>query len=375
MKSFKFDWPQRLIAFFLIAVLLICLVGFAANGWQDTDNEPDSGDVGGTTDNTDENTDGNTENTQPPQNDDSINTTPPETTPPPKYFNPITGLEVTEAVLSYIPFGFVMDTDSPLYGVAKAELNIEFPTENGTTRITSFSTKAHTLWKIGALAPTRDFITSMANLFGGVIISNGNDDILKYTAIDTSKIHLDISEFNESHFKENALKIYTSTELIEDAYKMSGINASGYKSAPYDFAEYEVMGVSAASTVILPFSASSTTELYYSEKSDSYLYFKNGNLKVDMLTGENIAFTNIFILFADTTTYEKALGTELVIDTLAGGRGYYISKGLRTEIRWNINADGSMEFKTLDGERLEINRGNCYISYFKASRSSDVTTS
>ena len=35
-----------------------------------------------------------------------------------------------------------------------------------------------------------------------------------------------------------------------------------------------------------------------------------------------------------------------------------------------VNENGELEFKTLNGDRLTVNRGNAYIGYFKASNAS-----
>ena len=94
-----------------------------------------------------------------------------------------------------------------------------------------------------------------------------------------------------------------------------------------------------------------------------------------MLTGKNIAFTNLFILFANTTTYETHNGTELVLDNVSGGSGYYISGGQATEIKWRVNDSGDLEFTSLDGEILSVNRGNAYVGYFKASNSLNIKIS
>ena len=91
-----------------------------------------------------------------------------------------------------------------------------------------------------------------------------------------------------------------------------------------------------------------------------------------MLNGKNVAYTNLFILFANTTTYEKSEGTEMVIDTLSGGKGYYLSGGTMTEIYWSVSLEGALEFRTLNGEILTVNRGNSYIGYYKASQMSSV---
>ena len=73
-----------------------------------------------------------------------------------------------------------------------------------------------------------------------------------------------------------------------------------------------------------------------------------------------------------TRNYEKADGTELVMDTTSGGGGYYISNGALTEIRWSIDEVGNLIFRLLDGEKLTVNPGTSYIGYYKASNASKV---
>ena len=93
---------------------------------------------------------------------------------------------------------------------------------------------------------------------------------------------------------------------------------------------------------------------------------------MDMLTGENVSYKNVFILFADATTYEKAEGSELVIDVNSGGKGYYISNGTYSEFVWKTDVSGALTFFTLSGEILKVNPGNSYISFYKSSNSYKV---
>ena len=396
MKSSKLNSLNRLLSFLLIAVLLVCTVGFAAGGLQSVPNEPDSGENGIPTDKTDENTDGNNNENNPSlnppedsdnSNDDNSNednTTPPQEdlTPPeppieiPKYYNIATGLETTEEISKATPIGFVINPEMSIYGISGADISIEFPIENGSTRMLAYTTNPAMLWKVGAMSKTRAFISSSSNFFGGIVVSYGNDDIIKYSAWDTSKVELDISKFSECYFIENTLYIYTSQDMVKSAVQKKGmLQNSGYKTMPYLFRESQdsILGPVSANTVRLPYSEANETTFYYSEASNQYLYFKSGSRKVDMLNGKNIAFTNIYILFANATTYEKADGTELVIDTVSGGSGYYISCGTMTEFRWSVDSNGELIFSALNGSRLEVNRGNSYIGYFKASNSSLVT--
>ncbi len=398
MKSSNNSGLLKFLSVILIAVLLIFIVGFASNGWQEVPGQPDNGQVGNTTDNTDENKDGTNEEEnkdtnngdnsgddkkEPPKENGGINedenkeenNTPEDTVPPvSEYINTMTGLGISEQQKFNVPLGFVFDPIAPLYGISSSEIAIEFPIEDGTTRLLSYTTDNSALWKIGSLVETRAFISAMSNLLGGVIVSYGNDDVIPYDIWDTSNVELDLSKYYNSFYRENAKYVYTSYDKLNAALdSASGLNPELYKNAPFDFVkEGLVFGVSDAASITIPYSEKSESSLYYSEKTGTYLYYKAGNRKVDMLSGKNVSFENVFILFADATTYEKSSGTELVIDVLNGGRGYYVTKGTLTEFTWALDEIGELNFFSLSGERLTVNCGNSYIAYYKASEAANI---
>ena len=397
MKSSKSSGLHKFLSVILIAVLLVFIVGFASNGWQEDQGQPDNGEVGNVTDNTDENKDGTTnqetndnvngDNTgddkkEPPKENGGINTDntnegnkdPEDALPPQNYINNMTGLGVSETQKYNVPLGFVFDPVAPLYGISSSEIAIEFPIEDGTTRLLSYTTDNSALWKIGSLVETRAFISAMSHYFGGVIVSYGNDDVIPYDIWDTSSVELDLSKHYGSYHRENAKYVYTSYDKLGAALDAaSGLTAEVYKNAPFDFvSEGLVFGVSDAASVNIPYSDKSATTLHYSEKTGTYLYYKGGNRKVDMLSGKNVGFENVFVLFADATTYEKSSGTELVIDVISGGRGYYVTKGTLAEFTWALDEIGELNFYSLSGERLTVNRGNSYLAFYKASDAVNV---
>lgn len=384
--------PQKLtgfhkfVSFVMVAILLILVIGFAVNGWQANDNLPDSGDVGNKTDDTDENSDKNgTENetdTPPNENNNNENNSPPVESPPaiePEpiiYLSSITGLEISESRYNTVPVGTVLNPRAPLYGVSDSEIAIELPIEDGSSRLLVYTTDEDVLWKIGALAPTRSYISEMSGYFGGILVSYGKDDSINPRPSEYNAKTLDLSLYSDCYYIENSHYVYTSENMIELA-KTKKAEAQFdvfYKSAPFDFCEdTSFRGTAAASTVIIPYSDQNETELYYHESSGKYLYYKSANRKMDMLTGENVSYKNVFILFADSTTYEKAEGSELVMDVAAGGKGYYASEGTYTEFIWSTDVSGALNFYTLSGEKLMVNPGNSYISYYKSSALSKVT--
>ena len=108
MKSLKMNSLTRLLAFVLIAVILISVICIAVGGKQSTpNNEPDSGDIGASTDETDENTDGATDNDQ---TNDQLTKPEDIEVEQPKFYSPATGLQVTEEEFNNSPLAFLVDT-------------------------------------------------------------------------------------------------------------------------------------------------------------------------------------------------------------------------------------------------------------------------
>ncbi len=380
MNSFKLNNFQKFACFVLIIILVICTVGFAADGWQL------NLDIFNNDDNTPEANDGNNNQTDDPDEDNNASNPPPEldtpTAPPepqePVFFSLSTGLQVSKEEFERAPIGIILDPSSPLYGISSSDISIEFPIEDGSTRLLAYTTSDEVMWKIGTLKPTRNYISSLSNLLGGVIVSYGKDDIISYDVTSGETIELDLSKYSDCYYVENSNFIYTSEAMIETAINRlaSGTKINGYKNMPYKFIESEsTLGYNVATAITIPYSSTNETRLYYNELSGQYLYYKSENRKMDMLTGKNISYTNVFVLFSNATTYENSSGSQMIIDTTSGGKGYYISQGKLSEFNWSVNENGELEFKNLMGEPLAVNRGNSYISFYKASNSSKITFS
>ena len=370
MTPQKLTGFNRFVCFVIAAIIVILIIGFVASGRQNDEN-PDSGDVGNSTDDTDQgniyDSTINADNTLTPQDKEGETGT---DTPPVVYVNPLTGLQVSESRYNSTPSAIVIDPSSPIYGISDADIALEIPIEHGSTRMLVYDSSEETLWKIGALMPTRKFISAITGFFGGLIIANGEDDKIAYDTFSPASPIIDISKYSDCFYVENTKYVYTSENMIESAKnKFSDIpNDYKYKNAPYDFySDDNFLGTATATTIIIPFSEKNETELYYHQATESYIYYKSSSIKMDMLTGSNISYKNVFILFADTTTYEKSEGEQLVVNVNSGGKGYYASEGKYLEFTWNTDINGELEFYSLNGERLKVNPGNSYFAYYKSS--------
>lgn len=370
MNTQKTNSYGRLVAFFLVAIALICALGFAANGWQsDPDNEPDSGDTDKNNGDTDENKDGDESTEQTPE--------PPITET--KYYNVLTGLEVDDVTSMKRPVAFVMDPLAPLYGISNTDIAVELPIEDGATRFLSISQGAVNLGKVGSLLPTRGYISNFAKYFGAVLVSLGIDDGIIYDSADLSGAHFDLSKISGYHYTEYSKFVYTNGDLITAGLANSGINSAIQKNSalPFVFQEEEskmLLGNSATS-VIINYSTTSSTEFTYNLATKKYTLSKCGTEKKDLLNDKSVAFDNLFVIFADSITYESKDACELVVNTLGAGDGYYITGGTHVKIAWSTDASGNLIFTTEDGATLSVNRGTSYIGVVKSSRTDDVTFS
>ena len=372
MNTNKTGGIGKLVAFFAIAVAMLFAFGLVADGWQLFDpNEPDSGEDATEGNETDENTDGNQEPEIPEEPEVYI----------PEYTDPLTGLETTEESARYRPIAFVMNPQAPLYGISGADILAEIPVEGGETRLLAITSGKKKLGKIGSLAATRDYISNISKFFGAVIVSAGDDDKIEYSGCDVTSSSFDLSKQSGYSYTEYTHFHYTNDDLILAGLTNSGISTMNnaaislpYRFLPFD-AESPIIGTESARCATLQYSESSSTELYFSDDDGRYTLSKGGVIKKDMLNDKPLKFDNVFILFADTVTYENADGSSMIMNTVGGGVGYYLTGGTLTKISWESTLSGSMTFHTEDGQPLTVNRGTSYIGIKKSSKIADVKIS
>lgn len=334
----------RSIAFFLTGVILVCTFGFTVDGWLVGDEDTPTQDF-------------------PADGEISEEVIPEIPTEEEKvtYHNKITGLETVEELSNIAPLAYVMEKNSPLFGLSGADVIIDIPTE-GENRLITIRTDNRNLWKIGAIAPGRGYISSLAGFFGASIVSLGNDDIIEYDSCTPPSI-IDVSGLS---YKEYNSYTYTNSDLLK-----AGITEHEFTATlPYIHAKIgeNTMFEATASKVTFE-----TTELVYDEETSSYIWYENGEAQRDLINGQALSFTNCLILFADSVIYDNQNGTQMVMNTIGTGSGYYLTNGTYTKINYTSSQSGSMTFYSQTGEQLTINRGEIYIRYLKSSMKNQIT--
>lgn len=334
----------RSIAFFLTGVILVCTFGFTVDGWlvgdEDilTDNLPTDGEI--------------TEDIIPdiPLEEEKV-----------IFHNKITGVETTEELSNVAPLAYVMEKNSPLFGLSGADIVIDIPTE-GDNRLITVRTDNKNLWKIGAIAPERGYISSLAGFFGAGLVSLGSDDIIEYD----SCVPLSMINVSGISYKEYNSYTYTNSDLL----KGSVSNQEFSVTLPYTHAEIgeDIIFEDTAAKAKLEY-----TELIYDEETNKYVWYENGEAQRDLINGKTLSFANCLILFADSVTYDNQSGVQMVMNTIGTGSGYYLTNGTYTRINYTSSQSGSMTLYSETGEQLIINRGEIYIRYLKSSMKNQIT--
>ena len=348
---------NKLISFFLIALVLLSILVVSANGWQ--------------SDNPGENEESQNDKQNQVPDEEGGNTNEPETptVEVKKFYHHITGLEVLEEDFGQEQIAYVIDSASPLCGVANCNILVEIPLENGKTRFIMIADRSDNFSKIGSITYTRNYISNIATALGAAVVSLGTDESIEYEHINSGTSFIDLPKHSGAYYTEYTYFTYTNTNLLSS---ISGNNKAKLDVLPYTFVQSgdKTSGSIASATISLPYS--NDTSLVYSKEQGKYILCKSGSDKIDVSTANKAEFDNVFVLFADTVTYESADSTEMLMNTLGEGEGYYAFGGMAQKITWKLGEDGKLEFYDEAGEPLKCARGKSYIAYVKSSKSNEV---
>lgn len=347
MNNKKTSNHVRLIAFFLTATTLICTFGLTVDGWQRSNND----------------------SVNNKQDNDLLNDTLSDISDENCFFSLLTGLSTTEDKANERPFAFIFDSINS-YGISASEVLIEIPIEDGEARYLALMNDVSELKKIGSISCTRGYINNLIKYFDSIGVHNGFDDIIAYDSLDISDNSIDLSASEDYGYTENKDRIFTNYSLINSGINDLGINTKvkDKKKTPFYFSNDIVKYEKQALEVSLGLSEKSNINLIYSSEGGKYSYYNNDIKKTDSPLG----FTNCFILFADSITYDNVNGVQLVVDTLGGGTGYYLTNGTYTSINWIADSSGTITFYFDNSEKLVINKGNSYIGFFRSSYAINV---
>lgn len=274
----------------------------------------------------------------------------------------------------------------PQYGISAADIIFELPVEGNQTRLMAMYGDYTQVPKICAVRSCRYYYPAIAKGFDAYYIHWGQDDSIigylnslnmnRFNGLDNTGglFGRDSSRLSAGYSLEHT-GYFDGTRIVES------INSLGMRSdlleskqeAAFNFCEYGDAVTptgEACSKAKINFGAQSATLTY---DADSNLYYKkhNNNAHKDGKTGEQLAFTNVFVLETSISTRDEVGHKSINWQGSSSATGYYISNGVIQKIHWSQKDESSyLKFYIESGEELVINRGKSYIAYCSKGQAS-----
>lgn len=266
-----------------------------------------------------------------------------------------------------------LDGAAPQWGLSNADVLVEGVTEGTTASLMALFSNVDAISKAGPVGPGRDLLLQLALPLNAVpvhidknIYASNLLNALTYQDLDGYHIGkaafaFDQDRQNAGYREENCW--YTTGELIKNGLNQYGTSLEGANTPLLLFGERPAVEESArnATALTITFSPSDSEQLTYAV--DTGLYVKtnaDGSPTTDADNGQQVAFTNVFVLYASSGIKDDGYTRDY---DMTVGTGLYLTGGAWEQIHWTKeDATGPLQLTTTDGQPLVVSPGKSFIA-------------
>lgn len=297
----------------------------------------------------------------------------------PTNINRLTGLaDLSDEAIGTRPIAIMVNNLKaalPQYGIYDADIMYEFEVEGGITRMMAIYADYTDVPKVCSVRSCRYYFPIFAHGYDAIYFCYGSNETLGTPTLE----RIDIDYFNgttssSSVFGKDSVRLqtyssehtaYVDGTLIPTLLESTDTRIEyddGFDVNVFDFVDevnFSLTDATTCSKVNLAFSTSYYSTFTYSSETNTYFKQHSGSAHIDSSNGEQLNYTNVFVLETDVSYYTD--GYLLEVDW-TGGTGYYISGGYVQEITWTKSTERSMiQVFDLNGNEISVNSGNSYI--------------
>lgn len=300
-------------------------------------------------------------------------------TPPEGNMNNLTGLyDLSDEAVGKRPVAVMINNlkqSLPQYGIAAADMIFECPVEGTVTRLMAVYGDMTKIPDVCSVRSCRYYFPIFALSYDAVYVHWGKDEtVAKKTLAELEVDRLDgyTNTYIFDRDKER-MKRYSSEHtgfykgsLTESALDRAGIRKEVLpeKNKPaFSFSlSPDKLSDTVCTEMTVPFTASYFSSFSYDGNTDSYLKTHNGDPHIDSSTGQQLSFTNVFVLSTETEIINSS--NLLISLDWKGGEGYYVSHGTVVPVLWS-KADEYADIVITDrsGKELKVNPGKSYLGF------------
>lgn len=298
--------------------------------------------------------------------------------------NLLTGVpDLTDGAIGKRPVAVMVNNGSyamPQYGVGQADIIFEIPVEGDATRFMALYGDYTQVPQICPIRSCRYYFPALSQGFDAFYVNWGIDDTMAdyLEALNMDQIEgitntgglfgRDQDRLNQGYSLEHT-GYFDGTKLvsyIESQGLRTDLNEDK-KGPAFQFNGLEEQlkpEGSDCTSVQINFGAQSS-QFTYDAENKVYLKQINGDAQVDGKTGEQLAFTNVFVLETDISVRDSVGHKEIDWDGGTDSVGYYVSNGGVQKITWSKdynNESSYLRFYDESGQEISINRGKSYIA-------------
>lgn len=293
-----------------------------------------------------------------------------EAEPPPiyKFYRLIDGIGVDEEAQANPPLFAVqienMIDGRPLSGVSGANLVYETLAEAGITRLMAIYSADRDVSEIGPVRSARPYFLDWAAEYGALYVHSGGSPEALNVIPDYDVI--DLNEFSNGRFfwrsksRYAPHNLYTSTELLNDAFKVKNGEVKNF--TPWEFKDEAAVDArpDEEKRVKIYFSTKSyEVGWQYNREANDYLRYVAGSIAQDR-NGDEVKTKNIVVQFAKTTILDS-IGRKK-IETVGDGEAIVFQDGVRIDGTWRKEAKGERtKFFDSTGAEIKFNPGVTWV--------------
>lgn len=275
----------------------------------------------------------------------------------------------------------------PQYGISKADLMFEVVVEGGITRMMAVYGDYTKVPNVCSVRSCRYYYPILAYGLDAVYICFGSNKTLGTPTLqrlgidyfdgaanyitdlfgrDSARLKKYSSEHTAYVKGENIPKVLESRKIRTDYNEGKNVPIFNFREEGKAVAS----GDTFCDKVKLTFSNSYFSTFTYDAEKKAYFKQHNGSAHKDSVTGEQLNYTNVFVLETKVSPHK---GGYLMDVELKGGNGYYISMGKSQKITWTKPAEGdTIQVFDSTGAPLQVNPGQSYIGII-APESTKIT--
>ena len=266
-----------------------------------------------------------------------------------------------------------LDGAAPQWGLSTADVLVEGVTEGTTASLMAIFSNADAISKVGPVGPGRDLLLQLAlplnampvhidkNIYASNLLNALSYQDLDGYHIGKAAFAFDQDRQNAGYREENCW--YTTGEMIRNGLSNYGITLEGANTPLFVFGERPAVAEAArnATALTVTFSPSDSEQLTYA--ADTGLYIKtnaDGSATTDADNGQQVAFTNVFVLYASSGIKDDGYTRDY---DLTGGTGLYLTGGAWEQIHWTKeDATGPLQLTDANGQTLVVSPGKSFIA-------------